>query len=85
MNFGVGPYDRIQNVLNIQPVIPVHLNEDWNLIIRWITPIVCVNSCARIARMREKAIPSRCLAQNVTAKLVHILVHTTFINRRTQW
>src|SRR5215470_13830991 len=24
MNLGVGPDDRIQNVLNIQPVVPVH-------------------------------------------------------------
>jgi len=39
-NFGVGPADRNQNVLNIQPVIPINLSKDWNLIIRWITPIV---------------------------------------------
>src|SRR5581483_2726325 len=39
-NFGIGPYDRIQNVLNIQPVIPFQLNENWNLIIRWIAPII---------------------------------------------
>jgi hypothetical protein len=39
-NFSVGPQDRTQNVLNVQPVIPVNLSENWNLIIRWITPIV---------------------------------------------
>jgi hypothetical protein len=39
-NFGIGPDDRPQNVLNIQPVIPVHLGENWNLITRIITPIV---------------------------------------------
>ncbi|HEY7306890.1 MAG TPA: neuromedin U [Bryobacteraceae bacterium] len=39
-NFGVGPYDRIQNVLNIQPVIPMRLSENWNLILRWIAPII---------------------------------------------
>jgi len=39
-NFGVGPADRNQNVLNIQPVIPINVSKDWNLIIRWITPIV---------------------------------------------
>ena len=39
-NFNVGPYDRTQNVLNIQPVIPVTLNENWNLITRVIQPIV---------------------------------------------
>jgi hypothetical protein len=39
-NFGIGPADRVQNVLNIQPVIPVKLSKDWNLIVRWITPVV---------------------------------------------
>jgi hypothetical protein len=39
-NFGIGPTDRIQNITLIQPVIPVSVSEDWNLIIRWITPIV---------------------------------------------
>ena len=39
-NFGIGPYDRAQNVLNIQPVIPVGISKDWNLIVRWITPII---------------------------------------------
>ena len=39
-NFGIGPYDRTQNVLNVQPVIPTHLTQDWNLITRIIQPIV---------------------------------------------
>ena len=39
-NFGVGPYDRIQNVLNIQPVVPAHVSENWLLISRMITPII---------------------------------------------
>jgi hypothetical protein len=39
-NFGIGPADRTQNVLNIQPVIPLSLTTNWNLIVRWITPIV---------------------------------------------
>lgn len=39
-NFGIGPFDRTQNVLNIQPVIPMKASEDWNLIIRWIAPII---------------------------------------------
>ena len=38
--FGVGPYDRTQNVLNIQPVIPINITENWNLIARVIQPIV---------------------------------------------
>jgi hypothetical protein len=39
-NFGIGPADRTQNVLNLQPVIPVNAGENWNLIIRWITPVI---------------------------------------------
>ena len=39
-SFGIGPFDRTQNVLNIQPVIPTHISKDWNLIIRWIAPII---------------------------------------------
>lgn len=39
-NFGIGPFDRTQNVLNIQPVIPVPVSDNWNMIIRWITPII---------------------------------------------
>ena len=26
--------------LNVQPVIPIGLNEDWNLVTRWILPVV---------------------------------------------
>jgi hypothetical protein len=39
-NFNIGPADRTQNVLNIQPVIPLKVSKDWNLIVRWIVPII---------------------------------------------
>jgi hypothetical protein len=39
-NFGVGPNQRVQDVLNFQPVIPLHLNAKWNLITRTILPVV---------------------------------------------
>lgn len=39
-NFNVGRLDNDQNILNIQPVIPFKLNENWNLITRWIMPVV---------------------------------------------
>lgn len=39
-NFNIGPDSRTQNIVNIQPVIPVPLNANWNLIARIITPIV---------------------------------------------
>lgn len=39
-NFNIGPADRTQNVLNIQPVVPISVSKDWNLIVRWITPVI---------------------------------------------
>ena len=39
-NFNFGPLDKTQNVLNIQPVYPVNLNSDWNLITRTIFPLI---------------------------------------------
>jgi hypothetical protein len=39
-NFGVYPGYRTQDVLNIQPVIPIGISKDWNLLVRWIMPIV---------------------------------------------
>ena len=39
-NFGIGPFDRNQNVLNIQPVIPISVSPNWNVIIRWIAPVI---------------------------------------------
>ncbi len=40
MTFNTGPRDKIQNVLNIQPVYPTSLNDNWNLITRTIVPVV---------------------------------------------
>ena len=39
-NFGVGPNHVTQYVLNVQPVVPITLNDDWMLLTRWITPII---------------------------------------------
>jgi hypothetical protein len=40
-NFNIGTgQDEVQNVLNIQPVIPFELNESWNLITRTIIPVI---------------------------------------------
>jgi len=39
-NFAVGPYNRTQDVLNVQPVIPARISEKWMLISRIIQPIV---------------------------------------------
>jgi hypothetical protein len=39
-NFAIGPYNRTQNVLNVQPVIPTKISPHWMLISRIIQPIV---------------------------------------------
>lgn len=40
INFGYGPDKDTQNVLNIQPVIPISLSRDYNLITRTIFPVI---------------------------------------------
>ena len=39
-NFDIGRSENTQNVLNIQPVYPTHLNQSWNLITRPILPVI---------------------------------------------
>lgn len=39
-NYNYGPENDYQGILNIQPVIPVTLNADWNLITRTIVPLL---------------------------------------------
>ncbi|HMB59825.1 MAG TPA: hypothetical protein VKN35_07930, partial [Xanthomonadales bacterium] len=39
-NFDTGPLDKNQQILNIQPVLPFTLNEDWNLVTRTIVPLI---------------------------------------------
>ena len=38
-NFNVSPFNRTQDVLNIQPVIPLHLSNEWIVISRTILPL----------------------------------------------
>ena len=39
-NFNFGPEEKTQNILNIQPVYPVSISDEWNLITRTILPVV---------------------------------------------
>ena len=39
-NFNFGPVKGTQNILNIQPVIPISINKDWNIITRTIVPVI---------------------------------------------
>ncbi|WP_050025598.1 hypothetical protein [Verrucomicrobium sp. BvORR034] len=43
---GIGVNDASRFTLNVQPVIPFDLNEDWNLIVRTILPIIDAESPA---------------------------------------
>ncbi len=41
-NFNYGPEDGTQDTLNIQPIWPFKLNDDWNLVTRTIIPVVSI-------------------------------------------
>ncbi len=43
-NLNFGPEKGAQNVLNIQPVIPISVNDDWNIITRTIIPVISMPS-----------------------------------------
>jgi hypothetical protein len=43
---GFGPKDANRWTLNVQPVVPLTLNDDWNLIVRTIVPVVYQESVA---------------------------------------
>ena len=39
-NLNYGPEEGTQNVLNIQPVIPISVSSEWNIITRTILPVI---------------------------------------------
>jgi hypothetical protein len=39
-NLNVGPDHGTQDILNIQPVIPISISRDWNIITRTIVPVI---------------------------------------------
>ena len=39
-NLNFGPEKGTQNILNIQPVIPIEIDRDWNIITRTIVPVI---------------------------------------------
>lgn len=45
-DFGIGVNDATRFTMNIQPVVPLSLNDDWNLIIRTILPVIDAESPA---------------------------------------
>jgi hypothetical protein len=44
---GVGPNDQTQFLLNVQPVMPFALSQDWNLILRAIVPSTSCSPSSR--------------------------------------
>lgn len=38
--YDVGPYHKTEDLLFVEPVKPFKLGDDWNLITRWITPLI---------------------------------------------
>ena len=43
-NLNFGPEKGTQNILNIQPVIPISVNSEWNIITRTILPVISMPS-----------------------------------------
>ncbi len=43
-DYGIGAADATKITLNIQPVVPVHITKDWNIIIRTIIPLIDAQS-----------------------------------------
>ena len=37
-DYGIGPYNGSRNTMNIQPVVPIALSDNMNLIARWVQP-----------------------------------------------
>ena len=40
INFQVGPNKGTQDILEFEPVVPFHLNADWNIVARAVIPVV---------------------------------------------
>jgi hypothetical protein len=67
-NFGIGLFDRTQNVLNIQPVLPSSVGK-WSLINRVIAPVIK----AQLVSVRAVG-PGRidCMSQAITPLILVI-------------
>jgi hypothetical protein len=46
-NFNCGRNKGTQDILDVQPGIPIHVNEDWNVITRTILPLIWQLRCSR--------------------------------------
>ena len=57
-NFGYGPHGGTQEILNIQPVIPIHVTADWNIITRTILPLVWNPTCRPLPTVPSGTAPT---------------------------
>jgi hypothetical protein len=39
-DYGIGEFNGTRNTMNIQPVVPISINKDWNMITRVVLPVV---------------------------------------------
>ena len=39
-NFNTGPRKGTKNVMNIQPIIPIGINNDWKVVTRTVLPVI---------------------------------------------
>ena len=54
-NFNYGPEGGTQDTLNIQPVWPFKLNDDWNLVTRTILPVTSIPALTPLPMPKLKA------------------------------
>ena len=62
VNFGYGPHAGTQDVLQLQPVIPFHITDDWNLITRTVIPVVWNPDSSPIPTVPSGAAPTQLTA-----------------------
>ena len=46
-DFGIGPANAMKYTANIQPVVPISISEDWNLIVRTILPVIYLDPLSK--------------------------------------
>jgi hypothetical protein len=63
VNFPIGQFSRVQDVLNIQPVIPFHVSKDWLIVSRWITPVAYQPDLGSACRPSGPALTELCAAR----------------------
>ena len=59
-NLNFGPEKGTQNILNIQPVIPISIDNEWNIITRTIVPVIWMPSLGPGRSAARTASATRC-------------------------